>query len=498
MRKSIIYTFSIVVACTTAVLFVSACTFFRGQTEEGYVLKGKDAAKFIGSIRAHSGNAEQHYDFGCHLQVRKKHKLAIAEFQKALESVPNLAKAYNALGVSYDALGEYAMAVESYQNALKIESNLHNVLNNLGYSYLLQDNPAMAIECFKKAVDLDKDNELYHNNLGLAYAKHGQFDAAYDEFRKTGDEAKAHYNIAQLYYQNGFYKEAKEHFAAANNVEPKAERAFKASESLDEILFETAQTPGRPADTSVEAPVIDIIYADAERAHTIPADIPDENITGNGQTELEEPDERLAAVPAVEVVYYDSDGIGTIPSDALKSSKVNVTPPAVSEKAGPDYPGEKDAGKIVTAAFLQADTRIGRQEGSQTVTEENEHVIFNEANAAQMLKLKTAGTENRPAPRLKIEVKNGNGVNRMARRVGNFLSSQDVILMYLSNADHFNHKWSRIYYTSGYLREACQLAQKLPGLQTLEEVSSIRGGNAEISILIGTDLIPSDTLFAEG
>jgi len=86
----------------------------------------------------------------------------------------------------------------------------------------------------------------------------------------------------------------------------------------------------------------------------------------------------------------------------------------------------------------------------------------------------------------------------MARRVGDYLQNKDFILMYLSNADHFNHKWSKIYYVSGYLREAYQLAQKLPGLQTLEEVTSIKDGNAEISILIGNDLIPYDTQFKRG
>jgi hypothetical protein len=94
-------------------------------------------------------------------------------------------------------------------------------------------------------------------------------------------------------------------------------------------------------------------------------------------------------------------------------------------------------------------------------------------------------------------VSNGNGVNRMARRVGNFLKGNGVILMYLSNASHFNHEETKIYYTRGYLREACQLAQKLVGRQSLEEIPTVRGGKAEISILIGKDLVPL-ALFQKG
>jgi hypothetical protein len=102
------------------------------------------------------------------------------------------------------------------------------------------------------------------------------------------------------------------------------------------------------------------------------------------------------------------------------------------------------------------------------------------------------------APRIKIEVSNGNGIRRMARNVGYFLSGRNVILMYLSNARHFNYDETRIYYTPGYLMEAYELAQKLPGRQTLEEVPEVRDGNAEISVLIGKDLVPHLNLFRKG
>ena len=171
MRKSIVFSLFFLVAGCIMVLLFSACTLFSDSAKDSVVWKGKDAEKFIESIRARRGNAESSYNLGCHFQVRKKHKLAIIEFNKALECDPNYIKAYNALGVSYDALGDYALAVSSYKNALKIDPNLDNVLNNLGYSYLLQDKPDLAIESFKKAIALDSDNKLYHNNLGLAYAK---------------------------------------------------------------------------------------------------------------------------------------------------------------------------------------------------------------------------------------------------------------------------------------------------------------------------------------
>jgi len=46
---------------------------------------------------------------------RGKHKPAIEECRIAVEIDPSHAKAYNAMGVSYDALGDHGRAVESYR-----------------------------------------------------------------------------------------------------------------------------------------------------------------------------------------------------------------------------------------------------------------------------------------------------------------------------------------------------------------------------------------------
>jgi hypothetical protein len=67
--------------------------------------------------------------------------------------------------------------------------------------------------------------------------------------------------------------------------------------------------------------------------------------------------------------------------------------------------------------------------------------------------------------------------------------------MYLSNAPHFNHLETTIYYAPDYLHEAYRIAQKLPGRQKLVQVPEVRGGHAEISILIGSDLVPHSHIF---
>jgi hypothetical protein len=120
-----------------------------------------------------------------------------------------------------------------------------------------------------------------------------------------------------------------------------------------------------------------------------------------------------------------------------------------------------------------------------------------ETRVAQSVRRHVADTANARGRLVRIEVSNGNGVRSMARNVGNFLKEKDIVLMYLSNATHFNHGASKIFYTDGYLPQARRLAGRLPGEQQLESVTSIRGGQAEISILIGKDLISHSNRFVK-
>jgi len=445
MRKAIATTILFLFSACTMVPLFSACTMFRDSNRNTSALTEPDAAKFIGSIRPHREDAEGHYGLGCYLQERKKHKPAIEEFRIAVEIDPSHAKAYNAMGVSYDALGDHGRAVESYTAALAVDQGLDYVFNNLGYSYLLQGSLDLAIENFKKALNLDSGNARYRNNLGLAYAKKGQHEVAFAEFKQSGDEARAHYNIAQLYYRDGLYKEAEVHFAEAAALKPSdpdSSKGVKAAGSLGEILAKSEKLPQKTNDTTVNT-------AEAR------------------------------------VTKGNEDGFYAIPAEALTSfESLRIAEARVDEEP-----------MVHIATLARVDHREEMRETAKKMLEAETIAPISEAQALELLILQAEDAENELGQRVRIEVSNGNGVNRMARRVGNFLKGDGVILMYLSNARHFNHGETKIYYTRGYLREAYQLAQKLVGRQSLEEVPAVRGGKADISILIGKDLVPHLRLF---
>ena len=447
MRKGIATTILFFFSACAIMFLFSACAMFQDSQRSSYALTGKDAEKFVGTIRARHGAAESHYELGCYMQERRKHKPAIEEFKAAVEIDPSHVKAYNAMGVSYDALGEHGRAVESYEAALKVYPKLDYVLNNLGYSYLLQGRTDLAVENFKKALELDAANARYRNNLGLAYAKSGKYDVALAEFKESGDEARAHYNIAQLYYREGLYEEAKAHFEEASILkasDPEIAKGLKAASTLTEIHAKREQVPETPSRTLIAA---------VETTHPGP----------------------------------DDSGFHTIPAGALSTvQRVEIAESVLNEVP------------IYRAAVARIDYGQEMREAGRKTLEADMFAKLDDAQALELSSLQAADADDRPASGIKIEVSNGNGVRRMARNVGNFLREKDVILMYLSNARHFRHEETKIYYAPGHLMEAYRLAQKLPGRQSLEEVPEVRGGNAEISILIGKDLVPHLNLFKKG
>jgi len=168
-------------------------------------------------VKVIDGQAESHYKMALYFQRRKKHKLAIEELKKAIQHSPLFAKAYKAMGVSYDNLGSYSQAIGCYRNALKLEPKSDYVYNNLGYSYLLKNELDAAIEAFQKAIELNDNNKRYCNNLGLAYVMKEQYDKAYEQFKIIEDDTGAKEKMARLLDQLG--KEPDQYFAKDSNLE---------------------------------------------------------------------------------------------------------------------------------------------------------------------------------------------------------------------------------------------------------------------------------------
>jgi tetratricopeptide (TPR) repeat protein len=96
-----------------------------------------------------------------------------------------------------------------------------------------------------------------------------------------------------------------------------------------------------------------------------------------------------------------------------------------------------------------------------------------------------------------VEVSNGNGVNRMATRIGNYLKKKGVKVTRLTNAEHFNFEETIIYYHWAHLKDAFKVAQEIPGYQNMEKLGASDQKSEKIKVRIGKDLVLYDQFFVE-
>jgi tetratricopeptide (TPR) repeat protein len=403
-----IFFLSTIASCST-VYYYSNQQHPNELGADPYNITDKDLSQFASTLRPYRGDADTLYQQACFLQKRKKYKLALKVLGDAILADPTHAKAYNAMGVTYDILRDFPRAVEAYKRALRLNPNLAYVQNNLGYSYFLQGDFDSAIEAFKSAIMLDDGNERYHNNLGLAYAKKGLYDHALKEFMAGKDEARAHHKMAQVLSQMREYDRAEIHFFMSSRLSPKYQQA------------ETGSTAANP---------------------------------------ITEPGKRYA------------------------SKQVNghlLRPPNWVEV---DEKGKKKLRFKVNAESFQTSEDDNFKTDISTLNDSQEFTDLKDEIEKQF-----SPTE------FTVEISNGNGVNRMATRMGNYLRKKGIKVTRLTNAEHFNFGETTIYYHWDYLQDAFKVAREIPGYQNMEKLKTPGQKSVKIKVRIGKDLVPYDELF---
>lgn len=130
---------------------------------------------------------------GTILAQQKRFREAISEFDRALQIEPEMAMAYNNLGLAYQALG---------------------MLNE-------------AREAFQSAIDLDTDDlasAYAHNNLGNLLRQRGDYEGAMKQYllalRRKPDYAVAWVNLGDMHAKKGNFAEAIRCYEKALEIDP--------------------------------------------------------------------------------------------------------------------------------------------------------------------------------------------------------------------------------------------------------------------------------------
>jgi tetratricopeptide (TPR) repeat protein len=470
--------------------FYAGCSYLRGTSIHlGHSLESEtgsaDIAQFFAGIRPAKGNPESHYLLGCYYQDRGMNREAIEEFKIVLAIDADHVKAINGLGVSFDLLGEYSMANGFYKLALIKNPNLDYVKNNLGYSLILQKKAEDAIPALKEAVALNKGEGLFRNNLGLAYARSGQFEMALKEFSFGGDEVKAHFNVAEIYYEKGLYKEAQIHYAEALRRDPSstlARTAAKAADSLRRVF--------QPVSIPIEPTRFVKIMPGGEIRTVSEKEIPPEPVKVQPSVEASmktaeppaEPEQKMSAEP---LSTNSSAPAETSPKPAVIiraetfrrtiQFAENIPMNGNGGAASHEYQANTKE-KIITTSLTVPPMRVSKAE--------------NQIGAIEAPAQMTSINSKSPSERVGIEVSNGNGMNRMARKVGAYLKTQGHEVRRLTNANNFNYGITKIYYQEGHSQEARQIADQISRVDEIVRVKKLDRADIQVKVLLGKDLVP--------
>jgi tetratricopeptide (TPR) repeat protein len=433
-------------------------------------ISNKDVNKFLSSVRKVDGASEAKYRMARHFQKRNRHKVALIELKEIIQIDPTFVKAYNAMGVSYEAQGDFKKAIRSYKLALKIDPNLDYVYNNLGFAHLLSDNYDFAIDAFQKAITLNDQSKRFHNNLGLAYAKKGQFDLAIEQFRLTGDEFSANYKLGQILYREGNYEMAFQYNEKAHHAKASAQIMSSVSSSDKDkgpdVVLEVEDKSPKSKSSAVSS--------------------------NSGQTHLK-PEEKTSVYTMSGLTQIAKDN--EVPADeSSRTSPLIIRKPIMTD-SGFTEQHFKEAARKTKSDLPDKKTDLA-QTNHPELSKGQSTSMRRKEDLEQVSKNEVARDRDFIVA-VEIEISNGNGVNGMASRVANYLRKKGFKVSRLNNASSFNHATTKIFYYNGHLQDVHRLLQEIPAQLDAKNIIELQRLGNRIKILIGKDMIPYDGVISK-
>lgn len=395
-----------------------------------YPIDDNQIKKFGSSIRAVQGGPQAKYDLARHFQRMQKHRIAIEALKEIIQMEPDHADAHNALGYSYDSLGEYEKAQTHYRVAMRLDPEMHYAFNNMGYSLILDGNYTAAVEVLKQAVALKRDDPKYHRNLGLAYLKSGDLQMAVNEFK---GQAKAIDN------------------EKAETLPANKEERSTSGELLEEGLFETgilASRTERIKPAPVETGQDPILIGNVEVSN------------GNG----------VRGMARAVGDYLRTRGIGSY--RLTNAGHFGHDRTLIYYREG--FYDQAARIKQLLPGLSGSDHLVATH-----LPREPLRVLIGRDLAAFNL---------RPQTDIKVDVSNGNGVSGMARRLGRHLAREGFRVGRLTNADHFGYRQTIVFHSKGTEDRARLIADALPrNIQVPIVELNDRAGH--IQVRIGSDMV---------
>jgi Flp pilus assembly protein TadD len=369
----------------------------------------------------------------------------VNKFLSSVRKVDGEAEAKYRMGIYFQGKNKHKIAIEELKEVILIDPFFVKAYNALGVSYDQLRQFKNAIHFYKLAIKIDPNLGYVYNNLGFSYFLTKDYDRAIDAFHKAIalDEKNKRFrnNLGLVYAKKGEYELALAQFIITGN---EASANYKLGQILyKEGKYEVARKYNAKS-FQIKAPshIAPSVSSDGIEKDPQPEIIPEPSIHESGTSQKQ--DEKAAEIKGMD---FDA-----------KSTQSNYTETSII-----------------------SENQLSSIENSEEVNE-----ISNKKNR----------TSKDYTVEFEIEISNGNGVDGMAKRLGNYLTKKGFKVTRLRNARSFNHETTKIFYYNGggYAQDVSRLLKEIPVECDKKNLIELKQTGKHIKILIGKDIIPYDSV----
>ncbi len=135
--------------------------------------------------------------------------------KNAVESYPDVAQSYIALGGAYSANLMYEQAIQAYKKVLTFDSQNPQILSTIGELYKKMNDHENAVQWFQKAIKVIPQLPNVNEFLGLSLVQLNRMKEAREAFERHikyyPQDYSAHFYLAQRYFDEENYEKAETH-----------------------------------------------------------------------------------------------------------------------------------------------------------------------------------------------------------------------------------------------------------------------------------------------
>lgn len=143
---------------------------------------------------------------------------AISRLRRVIELDPNMMRAYNNLGLCFDALGQFDEAIQNFSRAIELNRKQEQPSPwpplNLAVSLISLNRLDEAVARLHEALSYDPDFPQAQYELGLVLEKERKFEEAIVPLQRAVEldpsYAEPHYALGRIYQRQGKRDEAQE------------------------------------------------------------------------------------------------------------------------------------------------------------------------------------------------------------------------------------------------------------------------------------------------